>query len=437
VSTWHDLVTASLIGTERAVVPAVAIPGLPAAEDDTGDPAAVLLDRAALLTAARRAGRRPDRAEPVPVCEPDPRPAVSPAAAIRLAGMLDGEHPDLLTEWLTAVAARGLQPPPQSLPALLDRARRAGPKAAVLRHLVAEAGGPRARWLAGLNPEWESVAAPALAGPDAWRLGDTGQRRGYLASLLASDPDAARELIAGSWGAAGIADRVMFLSVLADRLDPADAPLLEGALDDRPDVGVRDWASYLLARLPGSALGHRMAERALRCVRMEHGARGPHLVVTPPTECDASMRHDGIVPGPATGRSQFSYRAHLMCQVVARTPLRTWTDEFGLTAVQMVALGSGDWAPVLFTGWTRAAIAQRDHDWMAALISQALTGRLPGTATEAEALGLLARRADPALGAPDTLPEPGPDARTLIHAAHDLLRFRYDMLKELDDDHSG
>jgi hypothetical protein len=69
VNSWHDLVTASLIGTERSVVPAVAIPGLPPADDDgAGDPAAVLLDRAALLTAARRAGRRPDRADPLPVC---------------------------------------------------------------------------------------------------------------------------------------------------------------------------------------------------------------------------------------------------------------------------------------------------------------------------------------------------------------------------------
>ena len=51
MSAWRDLVTASLIGTERSVVPAVGIPGLPLTEDDPGDPAAVLLDRAALLTA--------------------------------------------------------------------------------------------------------------------------------------------------------------------------------------------------------------------------------------------------------------------------------------------------------------------------------------------------------------------------------------------------
>ena len=414
MNSWHDLVTASLIGTERSAVPAVGIPGLPPAADGTGDPAAVLLDRAALLTAARRAGRHPDRAEPLPVCEPDPRPAVSPAAGRRLARMLSGQYPDLLTDWLAAVAARGLRPPPQYLPALLERARRTGPADSGLARLVAEAGGPRARWLAGLNPDWEFAAVPALAGPDAWRLGTTAQRRRYLALLLASDPDAARDLIRGGWDAAGPAERVMFLSVLADGLSPADEPLLEAALGDRAE-DVRSRAANLLASLPGSALGRRVAERALRCVRIEHGARGPCLLITPP---DA-------------GRNQPD-RARLMLEVVARTPLPTWADGFGLTAKQVVAMPSGDWAPLLFTGWSRAAVAQRDQAWTAALIGQALTGRPLRTAAETEALRQLARRADPALGAPGALPEPRPDAPPAISAARSVLRFRYDMLKELD-----
>jgi len=419
MSTWHDLVTASLIGTERAVVPAAAIPGLPHTEDDAGDPAAVLLDRAALLTAARRAGRRPDRAEPLPVCESDPRPAVSPVAGRRLARMLSGEYPDMLTEWLTAVSARGLRPPPQSLPALLDRARRAGSADSGLARLVAEAGGPRAEWLAKLNPDWEFVAAPVLAGEDAWRLGDTAQRRRYLTSLLARDPAAARDLIRGGWAAAGPEERVMFLSVLVSRLSPADEPLLEAALHDRAG-NVRSRASNLLASLPGSALGQRMAERALRCVRIECSARGQRLLVTPPT----------------AGGSQ-PERARLMLEVLARTPLRTWTDGFGLTAEQVVAAPSGDWSSVLFTGWARAAIAQRDQAWMAALIAQALIGRPPRTASETEALLQLARRADPGLGAPDALPEPGPDTPPAVGAALSVLRFRYEMLEELGHDDSG
>ena len=414
MNSWHDLVTASLIGTERAVVPAVGIPGLSPAQDDAGDPAALLLDRAALLTAARRAGRRPDRAEPLPACEPDPRPIVSPTAGRRLARMLSGQYPDLLTEWLAAVAARGLRPPPQYLPALLDRARRAGPAEPGLARLVAEAGGPRARWLAGLNPEWEFVAVPDLAGPHAWRLGTIAQRRRHLTSLLASDPDAARGLIRGGWDAAGPADRVMFLSVLAEALSPADESLLEAALSDLAE-DVRGRAAHLLASLPGSALGQRMAEHVLRCVRIEQGGRGPRLLITP----------------PSAGRNQPD-RARLMLEVVTRAPLPTWTDGFGLTAAQVVAVPSGDWAPLLFTGWSRAAIVQRDRVWTAALISQAFTGRPLRTAAETEALRQLARRADPALGSPDALPEPRPDAPPGIGAARSVLRFRYDMLKELD-----
>ena len=434
MSTWHDLVTAGLIGTERAVVPAVGLPGLPPAEDEAGDPAAVLLDRAAMATAARRAGRRADRAEPLPVCEPDPRPAVGPAASRRLARLLSGEHLDLLTEWLTAVAARGLRIPPQSLPALLDAARRGWPADSGLPRLLAEAGGPRAMWLAGLNPDWEFVATPTGDADEAWRLGDVRQRRDYLASVLATDPDAARDLVTGGWPAAGPGDRVMFLSVLAGRLATADEPLLEAALDDRAE-DVRRWAAYLLARLPGSALGQRMAERARRCVRIEYGDRGPRLAVTPPTGCDALMRRDGITPGPARGRPQPPDRARLLLEVVARAPLCTWTEGFGLTAAQVVSVRSADWAPTLFAGWSQAAIAQGDRYWMAALLGRAITGPRPGTPAELEALRRLARRADPALGAPGALPRPELNAPPGAAGAIRVLRFRYDMLEELDVDY--
>jgi uncharacterized protein DUF5691 len=458
VNAWQDLVTTSLIGTERAPVPPVRIPGLPAPDNPAGgdrgtarlgpsgvadqasvllDPAEVLLDRAALLTAARRAGRPAGRAEPLPAAAPDPRPLVSAAAGDRLAWMLRGEHPELLTEWLAAATGRGWRVPARLLPALLDRARRVSPADPELRRLAAAAGGPRARWLAGLNAEWAWAAADAPRGDDAWRLGDTGQRRGYLTALRAAEPGRARDLITAGWDAAGAAERAMFLSVLAagPALGPADEPLLEAALGDRADE-VRSWAAYLLASLPGSALGQRMAGRARRGLRLETGPRGLRLIASPPAECDASMRRDGIAPGPGAGRSQLADRTRLMLEVAARTPLRTWTDAFALGPAAILAVPSGDWAPVLFVGWSRAAIAQRNQDWMAALINAALTGRPPARPAENNALSQLARRADPALGAPDALPGPEPGAPLAVRAALKVLRFRYDMLKELDVDHS-
>lgn len=360
---------------------------------------------------------------------------MSPAAGDRLAWMLRGEHPELLTEWLAAAVERGLRVPAQLLPGLLDRARRVSPADPELRRLVAAAGGPRARWLAGLNAEWTFAAADTAAGEDAWRLGDAGQRRAYLTALRAADPDVARDLITASWEAAGAAERAMFLSVLAagPALRPEDEPLLEAALGDRADE-VRSWAAYLLASLPGSALGRRMAGRALSGLRLEAGPRGPRLIASPPAECDASMRRDGIAPGPGAGRSQLADRTRLMLEVVARTPLRAWTDAFALGPAAILAVPSGDWAPVLFVGWSRAAIAQRNQDWVAALINAVLTGRPPAMPAENSALRQLARRADPALGAPDALAGPEPGAPPAVRAAIRVLRFRYEMLKELDGD---
>jgi hypothetical protein len=398
------------------------------------DPAAVLLDRAALLTAARRAGRWPDPVEPPPVCEPDPRPLVSRAAGRRLARMLGGEHPDLLAEWLTAVAARGLRPTPQSLPALLDRARRAGPADSGLPRLVAEAGGPRARWLAGLNPDWQFVLAETQAGDGAWRLGTASQRRAHLTALRARDPGAARELIAGSWAAAGPDERVMFVNVMADGLSLADEPLLEAALNDGT-ASVRRMAADVLIALPGSALSLRFAKVAVRRLRLEQDGRGPRLVFVRPTASDAAMQRDGITPGLDAADSGLALKGGLTFHVVARTQLRTWTREFGLTAAQIVAIPAGEWASSLFIAWSRAALWQRDHDWMAALIGQALAGRPPETAAEIQALDKLVRRADPALGAPDSLPGPRPDAPPAVGAALSVLRFRYEMLKELTHDH--
>jgi hypothetical protein len=436
MSTWQDLVTASLIGTERAEVPPAGVPGVLTSDPVTTaqDPAAVLLDRAALLTAARRAGWRPGQAEPLAAAEPDPAPLVGPAAARRLARMLGGEHPDLLAEWLAAVVSRGLRAPAWSLPALLDRARRAGPAQARLRRLVAEAGGSRARWLAGLNPDWKFVTEPVPA-DEAWRLGDRGQRRSYLAALRARDPRAARKLIAASWKAAD-GDRAMFLSVLAENLSLADERLLETALGD-PAEDVRDRAAYLLASLSGSALGQRMAGRARGFLCLRQGTRGMRLVVSPPPRSDASMRRDGITAGPAAGPAPQAARARLVLEVLARTPLRTWTDEFGLAPAQIAALPAGSWAPVLLAGWARAAIAQRDGEWITALVTHALAGPSSGPAADDTALRQLARRADPALAAPGALPDPEPGRPAVVNAAAAVLRFRYEMLKELDDDHGG
>ena len=411
------------------------------------DPAALVLDRAALLTAARRGGRQPGRAEPGiadehgiagergaagkagGAAEPETAPVVSRAAGLRLAAILGGQHADLLPEWLAAAAGRGRRVPAGLLPALLHQGRRGSPAGPGLRRLIAAAGGSRARWLAGLNPEWAFILAYAPAGEDAWRLGDAAQRRGYLSALRARDPGAARDLVAASWDTAGPDERVMFLNALSDGLSLADESLLEGALDDR-HAWVRKAAAGLLAALPGSALARRMAGRARECLYLEPGMAGPRLVVSPPGEYGADMRRDGITPGEGASAASAASRGGLLLEVMARTPLRTWTDGFAMQPAGILALPAGGWKPVLFTAWSRAAMTQHDQEWLVPLTNLALTG----AAGDAGTLRLLARHVDPALIAPGPGAGVAGPVGAAIRETLDTLRFRYQMLRELTDD---
>jgi hypothetical protein len=123
-----------------------------------------------------------------------------------------------------------------------------------------------------------------------------------------------------------------------------------------------------------------------------------------------------------------------MLETLARTPLSAWTQRFGVTAADIVAVFAGDRDPWLFIGWSRAAFSQRDQEWVAALIGRALTGRPPATAALAE-LSRLIRQADPRLGAPGVLPGLAREAPSALRHEIGVLRFRYEMLKELAHDH--
>ncbi|GHD94531.1 DUF5691 domain-containing protein [Streptomyces naganishii] len=377
---WEELVTTALLGTDRRRPPGGAGREAPVA----------LLDAAALQTVRRRAGLRPapaaGRPEPAPA---DPRPPLPAAAARRLALLLAdrpgtggggrrGTAPDLmelLPQWLAAANAHGYAPAPQALPALLDAAR----GRTDLRPAVLAFAGPRALWLARLNPDWRFAlrAAPggsaSLPGPEdtdrirrLWEEGLFAERVALLAAMRARSPAAARELLAGTWAAERAEDRLMFLDSLRTGLAPEDEPFLEQALADR-SRNVRATAAELLSALPGSALAARMAVRAGACVAVDHTRGTPTIVVEAPHECDASMERDGVVPRPPTGRGE---RSWWLGQLLDASPLDTWSGRLGgRDPREIVALPvADDWQGDLHAAWCRAAVRQRDARWARALL---------------------------------------------------------------------
>jgi len=353
---WPDVLAAALVGGARS-----------------GQPAETLLDAAAAHALRRRAGAALLHGVALPPPAPaDETPVVRPAAAARAGDLLAFDDAtrrtgplrdvesrlELVTEWLSAAAAAGWRVPPELVPALLD----AGRRHRGLRPLIGPVAGARAGWLAEQRADWSYArstaapsAVPAADGGAAWEFGSTEQRVRYLVALRRTDPTAGRALLESAWDAEAPEDRAALLQALGVGLTGDDEALLERALDDRRKE-VRVAALPLLGRLPGSAYGTRMAARAAAHVHLD---RPGWIRVSPPAECDRSMRRDGIAPRPPGGVGE---RAWWLEEILARTPLSVWPRDLFSRRV------SEGWPATLRRSLARAAATQRHGEWAAALV---------------------------------------------------------------------
>lgn len=145
---WAGLVRTAVLGVDRHAAP----PPRPGWDRwaAASDPAVQVLDRAAAVTVARRAGALPAPAVlgQVPAAPPDRRRPCPADCRARLAHLLGGEHEILLAEWFALAEAHGLQLPWELLPRLLLRGR-SRPE---LDHTVRRLAAGRDAWLATVMP---------------------------------------------------------------------------------------------------------------------------------------------------------------------------------------------------------------------------------------------------------------------------------------------
>jgi hypothetical protein len=378
--TYEDLVAAATVGLSHRPLPISGLSGAAgehAALLDAEDQAAALLDAAALLVTARRAGQLPVTGpRPLPAAPADAAPEL-PARAADLLELAQAHGPALLGDLLGLAAGHGYRAPVPLLPALLD----AGLRDSGLARAVAGVLGARGRWLAGHRADWRRVAEeapgadPAADGdPGMWETGGRAERRGCLAALRERDPAAARELLAAGWSRETGDDRADLLAVLARGLSPADEEFLEAALDDRKE-SVRVAARGLLAALPGSAFTRRTAERAAAQLRLDRRGKRQVLTAELPGRGDAAAVRDGL----ANTASAVGTGAWRLTRIIAAAPLAGWVTRFGLAPAQIVSLPvDGGLRTEVHAGWRLAAIREASAPWAEALLAV----REPGPASE-------------------------------------------------------
>jgi hypothetical protein len=369
VTDFDDLLSAALVGTSRRTfaLGGLTIDGADHIAADSAE--AAVLAAAALAAGYRRAGWTPPtwRGTTAPPAEPDDRQECTPAATQLLELLLnrgirvEGGTDLLAVHWLTAARNAGQRPPYRLIVDLL----RFGTINANTRGLVRDVIGPRGSWLAQHNASWRWAAAvPPQDVVERFTTGGRVERLRLLADLRASEPDFARTLVEDTWKDEQAATRASFLDTFHVGLSVNDEPLLERALDDRAAT-VRATAAVLLDRLPGSARAQRMAARALHLVEKNEL----------PDEPDEQARRDGITDHrePGYGRA-----ASWLIQILAATPLSTWDT------AQIEKAG-----PEVLIGWTKAALRQRNQEWLTALAQHQPSPELLAALTPEAATGIL------------------------------------------------
>ncbi|MBD1875062.1 hypothetical protein H6F75_16370 [Nodosilinea sp. FACHB-131] len=361
---WQTIASAALLGTERQPFQLANISGnlgnclsqLSARPKESA-----LLSAAGIVSLHQRVGWLPEvrsviEAEP---CSFDDLPQCSPRAARCLQQILEGQFPQLLSEWLEKAAIARQRVPEMLLPSLLDKGR----QQRELRAAILPVLGQRGRWLAAQNPDWNY--AVALTTEADWETGTPSARLLYLQDLRSHHPDHARELLQSTWKQETASDRAKFLEAFRIGLSMADEPFLENGLGDRSKE-VRRVAVDLLASLPTSRLQH-VTEHTCRYLSLER--EGPSLHVQLPDHLDETLIQLGFELKPLSSINKVGEKGWWLLQMLGATPLSTWTEQWQMSPQQIIKLAqSHEWQNVLLDGFALAAKRQGNHEWLEEVI---------------------------------------------------------------------
>jgi Family of unknown function (DUF5691) len=358
----NQLANVALLGTQRSSLPTLtsndAILGaLKTISDEQVENK--LLSLAGTLSLYEQAGTTPPRLRRVVNDVPlQDKPKCNPNIAKYLSRLLEGQHTELLPEFLTALAEAGYRVPEETLPILFDRAR----NVYYLRIPLLAAMGETGRWLARQNSAWyfADVLTFERASAD-WKSNVLLARQGIVKQARVNDVGLGLELIESTWKTESPTDRTWIIKALRTNITLADEPFLETALDDR-SFSVRKTAAELLSVLPASRLSKRMMVVAETMVEL----RDAELFIEFPDITPQLMR-DGV--GRPVWNDAEKVLASQLNDIVSLLPLTFWHERFNVSPEYVIdAAKASIWSKSLMGGLANAIERQATNDWALALL---------------------------------------------------------------------
>lgn len=294
-----------------------------------------------------------------------------------LGRILNGEHPELLDEWLTLLSSRGQRVPEEYLPRLFEVAT----KRKNLRDFVSPVSGERGLWLASMNPEWRWICGETETRQD-WPALPNLQRKAFFKKLRISSPGEALEMLLSTWETESPEDKVEFIQSFTHGLNPSDESFLEKALKERRKE-IRNTASFVLSKLQSSAFCTRNIERLKKIIFFNEPENrllsflgfpaSGKFVLSLPDSFDPDLSKDGISPKMIVEESDFKggEKAHIVFQMLIIPTPDVWVKLWNKPADQLIqAALQSEWKDLLMEGWTKAAIHHKEETWAKAIISE-------------------------------------------------------------------
>lgn len=371
----HELATQVLLGSDRRA-PVLPEPGgalgdflraaCPSDDKETG-----VLRCAGSLALCAAAGYQPAISEGMlpPECPPEDMTVVDdPQFVSTLCQILDDGPDPLRREAFFLMANKGYCLPSGLLPKTLNL----GQKSHELRPAMLAVLGQRGQWLARFNPAWHYTIGADDSAIDLslWEHGSQEQRKQLLGKLRDNDPDQARTLLQDGFSQLDARERASLLETLKTGLALPDEDFLEALLTDRSKE-VRQRAGSLLADLPGSRYGARMAQRMVACLGHERKLLRTAHTLDAPTSFAADWKNDALEESRPKNES-LGERAWWLYQLARNLPLSWWEETTGLAPAKLVDwLRTTDWSEAILRAWSEVLQRRPDACWASVFLTQA------------------------------------------------------------------